>query len=419
MPGREKKTKKKNKSRKDPFSTTSDLGDPGVQSASDFSSGFGGNAFKTSLGDPTVSFEASGVSAFGAQAAPKAEMLDELEFAHARAPPPSSVLDSSLLFAVENGGFGGISHASASSCPPYLNEASHGGTLSMGPSWDTGVGTTAFNGDDGVRRHVERGLQCLTAETLAAPSSNPNYVGRSAPRRDHLETPQKWNPFGLIGRYWTPTTSELTTDLSMPPILLGSSASSSKLAVQECKAAHVETATGLQPDRGARPAARAQAATQGERLKLWVQPLEGGRLGLTVTDLVVAAIADPRARDHGWVLGDKILQINGTPVQSMQYFTAELARAMAEYNALSRPVIVDVWRAANASPMLPMSTGMLAPAGPAGLWSPAATQLLPGAGGPVPVPSGASAVTLPARGSVARAALQRRHFQEDPAWFGV
>jgi len=83
----------------------------------------------------------------------------------------------------------------------------------------------------------------------------------------------------------------------------------------------------------------------GEHLRITVaRPLEGGKLGILVQDRVVASVSDPRALQHGWCVGDVILQVNGQPVDSMLEFSGALSAAMALYQASGNPLTFEVCR---------------------------------------------------------------------------
>lgn len=104
------------------------------------------------------------------------------------------------------------------------------------------------------------------------------------------------------------------------------------------------------------------------------QPMNGGTVGIIVSDLVVAEITDSRATEFGWAVGDRILQVNGFPVMSMQEYNHQVSRAISSYQAVSRPLVFDVWRAPVTVPThglgVPMlSSGALHHASPAPMGS--------------------------------------------------
>mmetsp|Transcript_104113 Transcript_104113/g.324611 ORF Transcript_104113/g.324611 Transcript_104113/m.324611 type:complete len:552 (-) Transcript_104113:39-1694(-) len=108
-------------------------------------------------------------------------------------------------------------------------------------------------------------------------------------------------------------------------------------------------------------------------------PIEGSKLGLTVKQLVVAAVTDPRALDFGWALGDRILKVSGVPVANTRALSAALTGALSAWQATGQPIVFDIWRppgtTAGGGP-----GGAPAPAGfPTGLLEP---QLLQGLGTP-------------------------------------
>jgi len=83
----------------------------------------------------------------------------------------------------------------------------------------------------------------------------------------------------------------------------------------------------------------------GEHFRITVaRPLEGGKLGIQVQDGVVASVSDPRAWDHGWRVGDMIMQVNGQRVESMNEFSGALANAMASHQANGSPLTFEVRR---------------------------------------------------------------------------
>lgn len=72
--------------------------------------------------------------------------------------------------------------------------------------------------------------------------------------------------------------------------------------------------------------------------------LAGGKLGLVVKSLVVAAVADTKALELGFLPGDRILAVNDNPVGSTPEFYREVSRAMADNQARGAPVVFDLWR---------------------------------------------------------------------------
>jgi len=73
-------------------------------------------------------------------------------------------------------------------------------------------------------------------------------------------------------------------------------------------------------------------------------PLEGSKLGLTVKQLVVATVADPRALEFGWALGDQILKVNGVPVSNTRELSAALTGALNAWKATGQAMVFDIWR---------------------------------------------------------------------------
>jgi len=80
------------------------------------------------------------------------------------------------------------------------------------------------------------------------------------------------------------------------------------------------------------------------------QPLADGRLGLSLNeDLVLAQYNDEKATRFGFLLGDVILKINGTPVVDKSEFASELRRAVGLHNATGRALVFQVLRASDAN----------------------------------------------------------------------
>lgn len=74
-------------------------------------------------------------------------------------------------------------------------------------------------------------------------------------------------------------------------------------------------------------------------------PLEAGRmLGLSVQDLVVHAVDDPRAASYGWLAGDRVLQLNGHPLSTDAELASTLGEALRSHRSTGSALIFDVWR---------------------------------------------------------------------------
>ncbi|CAE7466589.1 unnamed protein product [Symbiodinium sp. CCMP2592] len=72
--------------------------------------------------------------------------------------------------------------------------------------------------------------------------------------------------------------------------------------------------------------------------------MDDGRLGLIIQNCWVSSISNPVAAQWGWQVGDHILQVNGHPVSNMQQLSEEIRRAVNSHQAVSHPLIFDVWR---------------------------------------------------------------------------
>lgn len=71
---------------------------------------------------------------------------------------------------------------------------------------------------------------------------------------------------------------------------------------------------------------------------------EGGKLGLVVRHLAVAAITDDKASQLGFHVGDRILAVNDAAVSTSPEFYQEVSKAMHENQAMGVPVVFDIWR---------------------------------------------------------------------------
>lgn len=76
------------------------------------------------------------------------------------------------------------------------------------------------------------------------------------------------------------------------------------------------------------------------------RPLDGGRLGLKLTEfsLELTDYTDERARQFGFVLGDRILQVNGVQVTQEEDFLEKVQRAVALNQASGQPLEFVVLR---------------------------------------------------------------------------
>merc|ERR1712113_578524 len=72
--------------------------------------------------------------------------------------------------------------------------------------------------------------------------------------------------------------------------------------------------------------------------------LDGNKLGVSVKDLAIESIADPRALQFGWAVGDRVMQVNAFPVCRMDEFANELAKAVSSYQANGKALVFDIWR---------------------------------------------------------------------------
>lgn len=179
-------------------------------------------------------------------------------------------------------------------------------------------------------------------------STGRTYIGSAPPKYDHLPA-QRWNPLDGINRHWVETQTEALAFPAPPPLPKGGRAAASLLAPGSMEADLMRTEGRIKEIRSKISSLEAdlvpgRRSTSGHVRIIISQPLEGGKLGLTVKDMTVVEIADPRAAHHGWMVGDRILQVNGVPVQSTAEFSAEVAKAMAAHQKAGVPVAFDVWR---------------------------------------------------------------------------
>eukprot|EP00913_Durusdinium_trenchii_P028871 g27070.t1 len=96
------------------------------------------------------------------------------------------------------------------------------------------------------------------------------------------------------------------------------------------------------------PEAQATPPGGGSHIRITVPQLFDGRLGLIIQNCWISAISNPTAAQYGWQVGDHILSVNGHPVSTMPQLSEEIRRAMNSHQAVSHPLIFDVWRPAPA-----------------------------------------------------------------------
>lgn len=74
--------------------------------------------------------------------------------------------------------------------------------------------------------------------------------------------------------------------------------------------------------------------------------LDGERVGLALSEaLRVTRLADIRAADFGWCVGDQILEVNGVPVDSEDSFLAEVHHAGQHHRNTGKSVVFKIIRA--------------------------------------------------------------------------
>mmetsp|Transcript_48527 Transcript_48527/g.112727 ORF Transcript_48527/g.112727 Transcript_48527/m.112727 type:complete len:161 (+) Transcript_48527:2-484(+) len=73
--------------------------------------------------------------------------------------------------------------------------------------------------------------------------------------------------------------------------------------------------------------------------------LEGGRIGLTLSQqLIVTHLADPRAAQYGWGMGDRVLKVNGAHVRGEDDFLDALQQAIMGFKRCGQPLVFDIKR---------------------------------------------------------------------------
>merc|ERR1719506_3365333 len=79
----------------------------------------------------------------------------------------------------------------------------------------------------------------------------------------------------------------------------------------------------------------------------------GGHLGLQMRGCLVSEVVDPQAREFGWFVGDRVLKVNGYPVETEPDFAREVAKAMDGYRMAGRPLVFDIFREPHPGMMAP------------------------------------------------------------------
>eukprot|EP00931_Biecheleriopsis_adriatica_P072292 TRINITY_DN4643_c0_g1_i1.p1 TRINITY_DN4643_c0_g1~~TRINITY_DN4643_c0_g1_i1.p1 ORF type:complete len:583 (+),score=121.12 TRINITY_DN4643_c0_g1_i1:85-1833(+) len=113
----------------------------------------------------------------------------------------------------------------------------------------------------------------------------------------------------------------------------------------------------------------------GDRQVIVEKPLEGGRLGVDLTEdsLVVTDFVDPRASSYvgGFQVGDRLTHVNGIPVFKQADFVHILAGAMKENYSSGRPLVISVTDGLSqkaATPQTTMPPGAGLPSNICGRW---------------------------------------------------
>jgi len=83
----------------------------------------------------------------------------------------------------------------------------------------------------------------------------------------------------------------------------------------------------------------------------------GGHLGLSMRGCLVGEVVAPEAREFGWFVGDRVLKVNGYPVESEPEFAREVGKAMDGYRMTGRPLVFDVFREPHQGMMSPGKGG--------------------------------------------------------------
>jgi len=217
--------------------------------------------------------------------------------------------------------------------------------------------------DAAATARADAATAAIRADAAVMGISILHYIGAHPPMR--LTASHEWNPLDGIGRHWSETEKERE---ELPPI------------------------GQLDLD----PASSGPCHQHRDHLRITVaKPLEGGKLGILVNDLVVASIFDPRALDDGWCLGDLIIQVNGQPVYSMFEFAGALSTAMASYQVTGNPLSFKVCRHPDLkAPFNPGSRTAAAVAVPATAIATLPTTTLAAPSGPLVVRSASPPATV-------------------------
>mmetsp|Transcript_72935 Transcript_72935/g.170887 ORF Transcript_72935/g.170887 Transcript_72935/m.170887 type:complete len:267 (+) Transcript_72935:40-840(+) len=182
------------------------------------------------------------------------------------------------------------------------------------------------------------------------PGSSPCF---NQGRGGQISTPVSTGPSHLesIGRRWELHPEE---HRNLPPVgaPAPAPAASATSAAPAAFASPPPSASGVSPpgsfssQASAVPLLQAQQGP-GAHARISVPNLlEGGRLGLIIQNCWVSSISNPAAAQWGWQVGDHILAVNGHAVSTMQQLSEEIRRAVTSHQALSHPVVFDVWRPA-------------------------------------------------------------------------
>lgn len=102
-----------------------------------------------------------------------------------------------------------------------------------------------------------------------------------------------------------------------------------------------------------------------------MQPLEGGRLGLNLSedDLVINSFGDQRATAFGFNVGDRIVQVNGYPVNRQEDFVRAMQEAVRQNTFYTLPIIVDLIRSGRFQSVDQEGSSDLNPGDICGTWS--------------------------------------------------
>lgn len=234
----------------------------------------------------------------------------------AMAPPPPSALDTALSRAAEFGA--------------NLHEQDHHNSKSISLSnFDRPVHPADVTLRPEHHKPFLRGFSFSLTDMPGGSCTgrSPHYVGKSPGNDKPLPAAACGNPLEGIKRHWNETRASLAANRQIGGLPGGVGLDVVKADMKSC--------------------------SSGVHVKVIVpHPLDGERLGLTMKSTVVAAIADPRAVQFGFELGDQILQINHFSVATFHDFARELLKALQVNRATGRPMEFDVLRS-HASRMTP------------------------------------------------------------------